>query len=342
MKKLFSLFSLLCLISTLDAQQLIEAIDLTDIPAGKRTEYSLHLLDGALGSISVPLIAIKGANDGPVLGVTAAIHGDELNSIGVMHEVIKQLDPSNMNGSILFFPVLNPEGFLLNTRTDRMGNDLNRIFPGNPNGDVGQQHVAAIKEKILPQFDFMVDMHTASFGHLNTFYVRADMADDTLRKMAVLQFPDILLDNAGIPSAGTAASAKTMRAEAILMGVKAITVEYGNPQVIQEEMVARGTVGLLRLIDWLGIQTFSLPQPLLESKICSKSYWIYTEAGGLLEVTVDLGDRVKKGDIIGRLVDVYGNFIKTYTAPEDGIVIGKSANPVVGSGGRIVHLGIEK
>ncbi len=75
--------------------------------------------------------------------------------------------------------------------------------------------------------------------------------------------------------------------------------------------------------------------------ICKKSYWVYTETGGLLQVQVDLLERVKAGQLIASLRNVFGDLLQEYFAPEDGVVIGKSTSPVNQSGGRILHLGIE-
>jgi predicted deacylase len=82
--------------------------------------------------------------------------------------------------------------------------------------------------------------------------------------------------------------------------------------------------------------------PEVPTVICQKSYWIYTDEGGLLQIHVNLMQAVKEGDLLASMRDVFGNLIKEYFAPEDGVVIGKSVSPVNQSGGRILHLGIEK
>jgi predicted deacylase len=85
-----------------------------------------------------------------------------------------------------------------------------------------------------------------------------------------------------------------------------------------------------------------IEKPEIDPVICKKSYWIYTDKGGLLTIPVQLTDMVKKGDHIASLRDVFGNLTREFFAPEDGIVIGKSVSPVNQSGGRILHLGILK
>ncbi|MBW2713042.1 MAG: succinylglutamate desuccinylase/aspartoacylase family protein, partial [Deltaproteobacteria bacterium] len=74
--------------------------------------------------------------------------------------------------------------------------------------------------------------------------------------------------------------------------------------------------------------------------VCDRSYWIYTDLGGLLEVFPDVAEFVVKDQLIATLSNAYGDIVKKYLAPENGIIIGRSANPVGQSGARIVHLGI--
>lgn len=344
MKRLFFISFLIFIINLTSAQNEIahiHNIDLAKVPAGQISKYWLDLLDNALGQpISIPIIIAKGNTDGPVLGLTAAIHGDELNGIPIIQQVFQTIDPKQLNGTIIGIPGLNAIGIQLNQRDYIDDVDLNRIFPGSATGDVSQQYAWQISEKVLPLFDLMVDMHTASFGNVNTFYVRADLQNDTLRQMAYLQNPDIILDNAGLPSAGASASTKTMRAEAVLMGTPTITVEYGNPQIYQNDLIERGAKGIFNLINWLGMQKFPASGAAKKPTLCKKSYWIYTDAGGLLEVNAELGEIVEKGALIATLRSPFGDILKQYLAPERGVIIGKSANPVAMSGGRIIHLGI--
>ena len=83
-----------------------------------------------------------------------------------------------------------------------------------------------------------------------------------------------------------------------------------------------------------------IPKAPPAATFCRKSYWIYTDQGGLLEIPVELKQKVKAGEVIGVLRNPFGDILQTYRAPEDGIIIGKSTNPVNMTGGRIIHLGI--
>lgn len=321
--------------------EVIDEIRLDQISNHQLKKYWLKIIDNGMAQpIYVPVIIAKGKAEKPVLGLTAAIHGNELNGIPIIQQVFQSLDLSTLSGTLIGIPGLNSISIPLHQRRFVDENDLNRIFPGKENGNRSQQYVWQIKEKILSKIDYLIDMHTASFGRENTLYVRADMTDEKIAKMARLQDADIILSNKGAPSMGpNIAAIRTMRAEAMLKGIPTITVEYGNPQIFQSEMIERGVQGVQNTMKWL--KMIPGPERVLSTPIlCQKSYWIYVDKGGYLEVLPSLGQQVKKGEVIARLRNPFGDLVQSYTCPEDGIVIGKSSNPVNMHGGRILHLGI--
>lgn len=306
-------------------------------------KYWLNMGSNTFGSpLLVPIIVVNGSKSGITFGMTAAIHGNELNGIAVIHQLIASINPAQLTGSIIAIPGLNPVSVALEQREFSDTEDLNRLFPGKADGTISQQFVHKITDRVLPVFDVHLDMHTASFGRTNTFYIRSDLKNDTLHALALLQQADIIV-NSTVASAGSNAAGLTMRSMAGKIGIPSITVEYGNPQVYQPEMTARGLKGVQNILGWLGMYGNVALSDVPDTAVkCKKSYWLYTNEGGFLEVTVALNESVKKGDEIALVRDAFGIVIARYTAPEDGIVIGKSTNPVNISGGRIVHFGVKE
>lgn len=316
-----------------------DSLNLSSFGTG-RHHIKLKLFESGMSDpITIPIILIKGKEQGPVLGLTAGIHGNELNGIGVIHQLTDAIDPLEFNGTLIAVPGLNSISIPMHQRRFFDHEDLNRQFPGKPDGHRSQQFAWQINQKLLKHFDYLIDMHTASFGRENSFYVRGDFSDQTIERMAIWQGADILLNSKG-PSTGTGATGKrTLRAEAMSKGIPTITVEYGNPQVYQPDLIQRGVQGMIATLAGLRMIDVSV-QITHPSERCSSSYWIYTQEGGYLEVLVHLKQKVSKGERIAVIKDPFGKLIKEYHAPEDGIVIGKSSNPINMSGGRIIHLGI--
>lgn len=334
---------LLLLVGTVSAQlspQRVDSLPLEELKPSSRNHFLLKLGENVSGApLEVPVIVIRGKQAQPVLGIFAAIHGNEINGIQVIRELVNGLDPKEVKGTLIAIPGLNIPALRNNQRTFPDGTDLNRIFPGKANGNGSQQYVWQITQKLLPSLNYLVDLHTASFGRENSLYVRADFSDPKMASLARSQVADVYLNSGGKPSAGAAASGLTMRAQAMSMGVPAITIEYGNPQVYQQEMLQKGLPGLYNTLINLKMLQAEL-KPIPKAVFCKKSYWIYTTQGGYLDVRVDLKEKVSKGQLIAVLRDPFGQTKQTYYSPEDGIVIGRSSNPINESGGRIIHLGI--
>lgn len=311
----------------------IQTLDVNSVPKGTISRYWLHVVTDGMGvPIRIPIIVARGAHDGKVLGLTAAVHGNELNGIPVIQRLMWEVDVNNLKGTIVGVPVVNIPSLLRKKRRFIDGTDLNHIMPGKPDGNVSQVYAWRVVERVVKQFDYLIDLHTASFGRVNSYYIRADMSDETVRQMAQLQNPQIIVHNP--PSDGT------LRGTAAELGIPAITLEVGNPNTFQKGMIREGLTGIHNVLNYLGMQESEIEEPDEEIVLCKKSYWIYTDTGGIMTVKPQVTDSVKKGEVIATIRNVFGDLLKEYLAPEDGVVIGKSTNPINQTGGRILHLGI--
>jgi predicted deacylase len=313
---------------------LIGKINLTDLKYGSTNRIRVPIASNGLGdAYEVPVSIIKGIEDGPVICITAAVHGNELNGIFIIFDFLKSIKPHKLRGTIIAVPVINISGYLENSRFFAATYDLNRLFPGDLAGSRGSVYTHYIMKEIINKCNYLVDLHTASFGRSNSLYVRADMTDEITTRMAYLQNPQIIVHNKGADG--------TLRSAASDLGIHAITVEVGNPQIIQKKLIKYSLNGLQNLLSSLKM----IPKPEGKIKgtpvICKKSYWLFTNTGGILEVLPDVTERIKKNQLIAYLKNVYGDVIDEYYAPEDAIVVGKSLNPVGDAGSRIIHLGIE-
>ncbi|RMG83405.1 MAG: peptidase M14 [Bacteroidetes bacterium] len=311
----------------------IDRLRVAELPKGKISRYWVNLVTDAMGQpLRVPLVAARGTEDGPVLGLTAALHGNELNGLPVIQRLFREVEVDKLKGTIVGVPVVNIPSFVRKKRRFIDGTDLNHIMPGKPDGTVSQVYAWRIVNNIVKEFDYLLDLHTASNGRINSYYIRADMSDEAVREMALLQNAQIIVHNP--PSDGT------LRGTADELGIPAITLEVGNPNTFQRGMIRDGLTGIYNLLAKFGMVEGEVEVPDTKTVICKSSYWIYTDEGGLLTVFPKVTDFVKKGEVIAEIRNIFGDLIRKYTAPEKGIVIGKSVNPVNQTGGRILHLGI--
>ena len=308
------------------------ALDLDALPPNTLSRVLVELVKDGLGRpIRVPVLVAKGRHPGPVFGLTAAVHGNELNGIPVLHRLFNWIEPKKLRGTIVGVMVVNVPGVLMFQREFIDGTDINRIMPGSPDGNISQSYSHRFIHRIVNRFDYLVDLHTASFGRQNSLYVRADLKNDVTAMMAYLQRPQIIVHN---PASDT-----TLRGTAMDLGISSITVEIGDPQLFKPEFIRRALLGIRAVLSHVGMIGKTKMHPGPEPVVCDHSRWIYTDTGGLMTVVPDVGQRIAKGDEIARISNVFGDIVARYEAPEAGIVVGRSVNPVAQTGARIIHLG---
>lgn len=316
----------------IDNIPVIKSIDIESVPQQTIQRFWLHLTSDGIGTpLYIPVVVIRGKTDQHVVGVTAVMHGNELNGISVVQNLIKKIDPKQLNGTIICIPVSNVPAFLRRQRDFPDGVDLNRIMPGNQLGNESDVYAYRLISRVINEFDYLIDLHTASFGNINSFYVRANMKIPEVAHIAWLQNSQIIVHKE---------SFGTLRHAAERLGIHAITVEIGDPNRFQKQIISDALDGILNTLICLNMLDGAIHYPEDQPIECEKSFWLHTDRGGLLEVYPRLTDFVEQGDVIARVTNIFGDVLETYTAPESGIVIGKNNHPVNPTGGRILHLGI--
>jgi uncharacterized protein len=315
------------------AAEIVNYLILDDLPHGKSRVFVELVGDGLATGVRVPVLVARGYEPGPVFGLTACVHGNELNGIPVIHEIFSRLDPKALRGTVVGVVVVNVPGLLNQNRHFAEGADLNRIMPGRSDGNAAEVYAHRLLERILRPIEYLIDLHTASFGRLNSLYVRADMKHQMTAAMAYLQDPQIIVHNPP--------SDRTLRGSMMARGVPAITVEIGDPQLWQESYTREAIAGIWNVMQHVGLVgphagDVRDPHPPV---LCRSSRWLYTDRGGLLEVFPEVRQRLAEGEKVARVRNAFGDIIREYSSPTAGIVVGKSVNPVSQTGARILHLG---
>jgi predicted deacylase len=310
-----------------------EELRLSSLERGKVHRIYIHLSDNSLGSPwKVPLIIVRGKEKGPTVGVTAALHGNELNGISTIFKLLQEVDPEKLKGTLVLVPISNVPGYLANQRhfTDYV--DLNRIMPGKPEGHTSNLYAHYFISKIVSKFNYLLDLHTASHGRVNSLYIRADIENEETRTLAYLQNPQIIVKKFDDPG--------TLRAWANDNGIPAITIEIGNPNAFQHSLIDETLEGIMNTLRHLEMLNGEVKDMVTDATVCDHSYWIYSTKGGIVDVFPKLADKVTAGDIIAKVYDVFGQVREEIKADKSGIVIGKNIRPNCDGGARILHLGV--
>jgi len=265
------------------------------------------------------------------MGITAALHGNEVNGVSVIHQLVRAINVEELTGVIVAVPVANPPGFIARSRYFSSGQDLNRLFPGQKTGYRGNQYAWYFRERFVRKITHLIDLHTASHGRQNSLFVRTDMTHSVCKQMALLQAPQIIVHQSS-PDA-------SLRESAVQLGKPAITVEIGNPSSFQKSYIMHALQGVENVLSYLGMIHESVETPEVFPTICVQSRWYYAEHGGTLEMKPAVNQWIKKGEVIATVRNIFGDLVHQYVAQEDGVVIGRNVDPVCQSGDKLVHLG---
>lgn len=304
-----------------------------EVPAGTSQRLSwtaTKLFEGV--PVSTPVLVVNGEQPGPTLCLTAAIHGDELNGIEIVRRVMHDISPDKLSGAIIGVPIVNVQGFRRGTRYLPDRRDLNRYFPGNPNGSAAARIAYSFFQNIVAHCDALVDLHTGSFERSNLPQIRADLRDPDVLTLTQGFAATVILHST--PGAGT------LRYAATQAGIPTLTLEAGGPLQLELTEVKHGVKGIRTLIGSLGMmrktRLWGNPEP-----VYYRSTWVRANSGGILFSDVSLGSSVRKGDMLGTITDPMNNVRVELRAPYSGRIIGMARNQVVMPGFAAFHVGIQ-
>lgn len=282
------------------------------------------------GDTLVPVHVVHGSRPGPVLCLTAAIHGDEINGVEIVRRTVNRLDADRLSGTVIAVPIVNLFGFTRGSRYLPDRRDLNRYFPGSPQGSVAARLAYGFFQAIVLRCGALVDFHTGSFDRDNLPQVRAD-----LRLPEVLRF---VRGFGSLPVLHSAGARGMLRVAATQAGIPAATFEVGAPGVIQIDQVEVALAAIDALMHHLAM----IPDRPLDDEpqaIFYESRWVRAHAGGVLVADVSLGQRVEAGQRLGLIVDPLRNREQPILAPVAGRVIGMARNQVMLPGFAAFHIG---
>ncbi|MCG3730592.1 succinylglutamate desuccinylase/aspartoacylase family protein [Vibrio cincinnatiensis] len=279
--------------------------------------------------LSIPIEIINGAFSGPVLMVNAAIHGDELNGVEIVRQLINTIDPNKLRGTLITVPIVNVFGFIHKSRYLPDRRDLNRCFPGSEKGSLASRMAHTFFSQVALNCDYIIDLHTGAIHRTNLPQIRADLSNpETLRVAQAFATP-VILDS---PLRNG-----SLRSEAEKAGITVLTYEAGEALRFEPIAINAGIVGVKRVMQAVGMLRPSRKKTP-SSVIAKSTSWQRAEADGILRTLVSLGDKVEKGQILAYINSPLGNIEVEITANKGGIVIGQQTLPLVNEGDAIFHL----
>lgn len=281
-------------------------------------------------SLDLPVHVVHGASAGPVMFVSAALHGDELNGTAAIHRLLRALDPQLLAGTVLAVPVINGFGVINKSRYLPDRRDLNRSFPGSAKGSLTAQLAHLFLTQIVARCSFGIDLHTGSAGRANLPQIRCDFDDARARELASAFRGRLMLHVK--PVAGS------LRVAAAEVGTTVILHEAGEAHRLDPVPVAAAVDGVLRVLARQRMWQGDAPRFTGKTFEAVRSRWVRATRGGICEILPALGEMVEQGTPLSTIYDPSSMTERTIPSPHAGLVIGVQRDAVVYRGDALVHI----
>lgn len=281
--------------------------------------------------LAMPLHVVHGKREGPVLFVSAAIHGDEINGIEIIRQLLKTRALARLRGTLLSVPIVNVYGFLNHTRYLPDRRDLNRSFPGAEHGSLAARMARVFAEEIVDRSTHAIDLHTGANNRTNLPHIRANL-DDPVSESLAQAFGTPVIINANLRDG-------SLRQYALEKKIPLLLYEAGEALRFDKISIRAGLRGILNVMRHLDMlprrKTREKKVPVIEAR---SSSWVRAPQTGLLRNDIALGERTKEGQVMGRIADALGENETAVLSPVTGIVIGRSNLPIVNEGDALFHI----
>lgn len=307
-------------------------IGATKILPGQVRDIRLPISDTYIGrTMTLPIHVVRAEKPGPVVFIVAAVHGDEINGTGILHELMYKQRVQLTRGSLICAPVVNIFGFETRVRYMPDRRDLNRSFPGSARGSMASRVASIVFREIIKKCDYGIDLHSAAVHRVNFPNVRADMSRKDVAALARAFGCEIIV-NGGGPDG-------SLRRSACEAGCPTIVLESGQVGRIEPFAMDGGLRGIRNVLQHLGM--IDEPAEVAPAQVeIHKTKWVRAEVGGLLRFHFAPGDVVEGGQPLATNESVFGKARTTLIAPADAVVLSMTTHPAVKPGEPVCQLGL--
>ncbi len=285
-------------------------------------------------SLDVPVIIERSKKAGPTLLLIAGIHGNEVNGVEIVRQIIKSQYNVPQCGTVICIPVVNVFGFLNQDRKFPDGRDLNRVFPGTKQGSLASRFAYHIMQEIIPHIDYCIDFHTGGASRFNYAQVRIDKNDKESLDLAKTFGARFIIESKNRD--------KTIREAMIKLGKKVVLFEGGKSLHLDKHVTQEGISGTIKIMHYLGMRNYSaeIAEMNLDTKqfLIKKSVWLRANFSGMYRRFVSIGRAIKDKQVLGSISDPYGEFEKPVKSKYNGFIICSNHSPLVNQGDALIHV----
>ncbi len=303
-----------------------------DVRPGSRAIVNLMLPKlNSHTTLSMPVQVVHGRQDGPRLFVCAALHGDEVNGVEIIRQILELGSLKRLHGTLVAVPVVNVYGMIHQSRYLPDRRDLNRSFPGSEAGSMTARVAHLFMSEIVGRCTHGIDLHTGAIHRSNLPQIRANLDDPETERLARAFGVPVLL-NASLRDG-------SLRQAAAEHGIPMLLYEAGEALRYDDLAIRAGVHGVVQVIRELGmLPRLNRRRHPVEPFIARSSSWVRAPDSGMLRTKIRLGALVQNNDVLGYVSDPYSGESATVYAHARGVVIGRMQSPMVHEGEALFHI----
>lgn len=305
-----------------------------------------ELRDGT--PIGLPVRVICGASEGPIVSMTGSVHGDEPYGMATINRVFDAVDPADLSGVLIGFPISNPLAVMTKSRIASLDYErlnLNRVFPGNAGGLITERIAAAIFEGGISRANAHLDFHEGGYDFMAEYLIVHTIPEDDATSSASLDLAKAF--GMGIPILAMETRPESLRIgfggtstiQANTRSVPAMASELGGAGRVWPQYLEMGFEGTLNVLKHLGMIHGPKTEVDREQMISTFSQWPRPTKGGWWTNLVELGQVVEAGEPVGTVRNAFGEVVETLTAPHKSVIFDIRNSAMIMTGEWTVHCG---
>lgn len=282
--------------------------------------------------LTMPVQVFRGKSDGPVLFVSAAIHGDELNGVEVIRRLMQQKSLKRLRGTLVVIPIVNVYGVIHHSRYLPDRRDLNRSFPGSERGSLASRLAYLFMTEIVANCTHGIDIHTGAVHRENLPQIRANMEHEETERLAHAFGVPVML-NSDLRDG-------SLRQAAAECGIPMLLYEAGQALRFDELSIRAGVRGVINVMRELGMLSASRMRgrKSIAPLVARSSQWVRAPESGIFRAFTALGAKVTRGDVLGMIDSPYGDSEIKVLSSTSGLVIGRTNLPLINEGDALFHI----
>ncbi len=313
------------------------------VSSGEAASGVLQVRDKDGDGTSIPVTVIHGARKGKTLALVAGVHGYEYPPVLALYRLKEMIDPKGLSGTVVMVHIANLPSFQKRTiyYNPVDWKNLNRVFPGNPDGTLSQRIAYRLTEDIVKKCDYLVDLHCGDGNEALIPYTywmisgRRELDDVTKQMALAFGIRHIIIDET---RSKDITDSKYLGNTAILLGKPAITTESGYLGRTDEESIRRNVDGVLNLLRHFGMIA-GPPPPDPEPVWIDRYEVVYSQTDGLFFPQTEMGYHVSRGQLVGYITDYLGRRKEELRAPFSGIILYIINTPPISRGEPLFEVG---